>query len=56
MSIEKGIDGEDRPGGGRYRRRLLVEKQQIVERCLKPDASVADIALAHGVNAKLVRK
>jgi transposase len=56
MSIEDGIEQVDRPGRGRYRRRSLAEKRQIVELCLKPGASVAGIALARGVNANLVRK
>ncbi len=31
-------------------------KRAIVEQCLKPGVSVAGIALAHGINANLVRK
>jgi transposase-like protein len=31
-------------------------KQAIVAACLEPGASVAGVALAHGVNANLVRK
>ncbi len=31
-------------------------KRAIVERCLQPGVSVAGIALAHGINANLVRK
>lgn len=31
-------------------------KRAIVEQCLRPGVSVAGIALAHGINANLVRK
>ena len=31
-------------------------KREIVEQCLRPGVSVAGIALAHGINANLVRK
>jgi len=31
-------------------------KRELVERCLKPGVSVAGMALAHGVNANLLRK
>jgi transposase len=31
-------------------------KQQVVDACLEPGASVAGVALAHGVNANLVRR
>ena len=43
------------PGRGRYRKRSQAEKQAIVLACLKPGASVAGVALAHGANANLVR-
>lgn len=32
------------------------QKRAIVEQCLRPGVSVAGIALAHGINANLVRK
>ena len=32
------------------------QKRAIVEQCVQPGASVAGIALAHGINANLVRK
>lgn len=32
------------------------DKRAIVEQCLQPGVSVAGIALAHGINANLVRK
>lgn len=56
MSNRMPIQNISRPGRGRYRRRSLDEKRRIVEACLAPGASVAGIALAHGVNANLVRK
>jgi transposase len=47
-------------GTGRARRGRYVGvpelKQAIVAACLEPGASVAGVALAHGVNANLVRK
>ena len=33
-----------------------ASKQRLVEACLRPDASVAKLALQHGVNANLLRK
>ena len=36
------------------RRRLVAEKRRIVEETLEPDASVAKVARAHGVNANQV--
>jgi transposase-like protein len=50
---------ENVAGGGRrgpYVRRSPQLKAAIVAACLKPGASVAAVALAHGVNANLVRK
>jgi len=41
---------------GPYRKHSREAKRAIVEQCLIPGASVAGVALAHGVNAKLVRK
>lgn len=42
---------------GRTRRQHSAEfKQQVVDACPQPSASVAGIALAHGVNANLVRR
>jgi len=39
------------------RRRHSTEfKQRVVEACLAPGASVAGVALAHGVNANLVHR
>ncbi|SDJ47040.1 transposase [Paraburkholderia steynii] len=42
-----------RDGKRRYDRRT---KQKLVEACLEPGASVAGLALKHGVNANLLRK
>lgn len=33
-----------------------AHKRSVVEQCLMPGASVAGVALAHGINANLVRK
>ncbi|MGN2392267.1 IS66-like element accessory protein TnpA [Pelomicrobium sp. G1] len=56
MQAQTSIENEARLGRGPYRRRSLTEKRKIVELCLRPGASVAGVALAHGVNANLVRK
>ncbi len=42
-----------RDGKRRYDRQT---KQKLVEACLEPSASVARLALKHGVNANLLRK
>lgn len=42
-----------RDGKRRYDRQT---KQKLVEACLEPGASVAGLALKHGVNANLLRK
>lgn len=41
---------------GPYRKRSVQDKRLIVEQCLAPGVSVAATALAHGINANLVRK
>jgi transposase len=41
---------------GPYRKRSVQQKRVIAEQCLAPGVSVAAIALAHGINANLVRK
>ena len=39
------------------RRRYSAElKQQILAECAEPDASVASVALSHGINANVVHK
>ena len=53
MEIEKAAQGARR---GAYVRRSPELKAAIVAACLAPGASVAAVALAHGVNANLVRK
>ena len=53
MEIEKAAQGARR---GAYVRRSPELKAAIVAECLAPGASVAAVALAHGVNANLVRK
>jgi transposase len=47
------MDALGRRSGPR-RLRTIEEKRQIVEETLKPGASVAMVAQAHGVNANLV--
>jgi transposase len=44
--------GERRP----RRRHSLAQKLAIVRECLEPGASLAGVALAHRVNANMVRK
>ena len=39
-----------------YRRHSAEFKRRVVESCLEPGASVAGIALAHQLNANLVRR
>lgn len=56
MQAENGIENGGRIGRGPYRKHSLSDKRKIVGLCLRPGASVAGIALAHGVNANLVRK
>ncbi len=47
------IQGHKRDGRCRYDRQA---KAELVRRCLEPGVSVAAQALAHGVNANLLRK
>lgn len=43
--------------GGRKRRRHSAEfRHQVLLECARPGVSVAAVALAHGLNAKLVQK
>ena len=43
--------------GGRRRRRHSAEfKARAVQACRHPDVSIASVALAHGVNANLLRR
>ena len=44
-------------GKKKTRRRYAAElKQQILNQCAEPEASVASIALSHGINANVVHK
>jgi transposase len=55
--MESGAVGSSEAGGGRRekrRRRTKLERRRIVEETLKPGASVARVARAHGVNANQV--
>lgn len=47
------IQGHKRDGRCRYDR---AAKDELVRRCMEPGVSVAALALAHGVNANLLRK
>lgn len=47
------IRGHKRDGRCIYDRKA---KRELVRRCLQPGTSVAGLALAHGVNANLLRK
>ena len=47
------IRGQARDGRCKYDRSA---KAELVRRCLQPGVSVAAVALAHGVNANLVRR
>ena len=43
--------------GRRWRRRYSAEfKALVVEECLRPGVSIAAVALAHGLNANMLRK
>lgn len=52
MSVEVRGRGNKRT----YRRHSLDFKARVVEACLEPGASVGGIALAHQLNANLVRR
>ena len=54
MVVRSGFEA----GGARarYRKYSLESKRSIAQQCLVPGTSVAGVALAHGVNANLVRK
>lgn len=47
------VIGIDRAGKRRYDRQA---KRQLIQACLEPGVSLAGLALAHGVNANLLRK
>ena len=56
MQTQSAAEPQEATGRRHHRQHALVDKRRIVELCLKPGASVAGVALAHGVNANLVRK
>ena len=58
MEVESGNGIERVVGQRRDGKRVYGErfKQAVVEQCLAGEASVASIALSHGINANLVRK
>ena len=58
MSSSSNQKGEtpDRKDEVRQRRRSVEEKRQIVEASLRPGASVAEVAQAHGVHPSQVGK
>lgn len=47
------VESRRRDGRGVYNE---AAKRELVERCLQPGVSLARLALAHGVNANLLRK
>src|SRR3954451_18527329 len=57
MQAESGLGiGVERLRSNGKRVYAPAHKRSVVEQCLKPGASVAGVALAHGINANLVRK
>jgi transposase len=57
MQSESGLGiGVERLRSNGKRVYALAHKRSVVEQCLMPGASVAGVALAHGINANLVRK
>ncbi len=56
MQTQSAAEPLEATGRRQHRKHAIVDKRRIVELCLKPGASVAGVALAHGVNANLVRK
>ena len=57
MQSESGLGiGVERLRSNGKRVYALAHKRSVVEQCLMPGASVAGVALAHGINANLVRR
>lgn len=57
MQSESGLGiGVERLRSNGKRVYAFAHKRSVVEQCLRPGASVAGVALAHGINANLVRK
>jgi transposase len=52
-AVASAVDVLGRPTGPR-RKYTIVEKRQIAEETMQPGASVASVALRHGINANLV--
>lgn len=58
MQVESSSSAEPVIGIRRDGKRVFDErfKQAVVDECLAGDASVASVAMSHGINANLVRK
>ena len=50
------VDTMEASQAAKRRRHDASLKQEVLEQCAAPGASVASIALAHGLNANLVHK
>ena len=48
--------GVDLMGRRRRRRHSAEFKAAVIEECLRPGVSIAAVALAHGLNANMLRK
>lgn len=48
--------GVDLMGRRRRRRHTAEFKAAVIEECLKPGVSIAAVALAHSLNANMLRK
>ena len=48
--------GDDLMGRRRRRRHTAEFKAAVIEECLKPGVSIAAVALAHSLNANMLRK
>ncbi|MFT7721726.1 MAG: transposase [Roseateles sp.] len=48
--------GVDLMGRRRRRRHTAEFKAAVIEECLRPGVSIAAVALAHGLNANMLRK
>ena len=48
--------GFDLMGQRRRLRHAAEFKASVIEECLRPDVSIAAVALAHGLNANMLRK
>jgi len=51
-----GTYGVDLMGRKRRRRHSAAFKMTVVEECMRPGVSMAAVALAHGLNANMLRK